>query len=914
MTGSSKKRNKEIESIEKRKVKEENIEAEKEVEVLARNSRSREKETENQKREDRSRSARSPKSREKEAKKEDRSKSSIRPSHSNTDNTKTTCLKKPARSKSETRTKEVTHKSLSEAKDKLKKKSTDKDKTETGKKVVKVIGTTAEIMAESREFIDSLNTKFWDSDDSDEMGAVGGVTESDMFLGEITDLDEKFKSMELKDKKRQREKDDEEEEEEEISPRKAKTPEPQVIFETNAENSEEENDIEDIFEISHQLLSEVAEKDKIIEKQKNQIADTLSMIDERDEDMKMLTKKERENERALEKMKKEIADLKTALNDEKINTEVIMQQNEEEQENYKMKNAELLSKIKQAKEEMSNTKKENESLLCTIMSLRTDIRRGKEDKDKVENEKVKTIDTLKKEVDSLREEVKQQKRKVSEEFAASEAKYIKLKKELRDKKNRLKRSISRARSETSDMDEIYALEDDESSDNDENDNENDDNVELPTDRSRQRTPARSASLASTSSSFYKPHELKAMTDSFIVWPEYRTSFDHSNFVEKCERAAKKAIARGLPSQHVATNLNVYIEKKVPEVRSKYEVLRGDDPADPPLDKTLEFLRKSDPAGMDDGESMFKGTTQALGEQEESLMKRLIQRHDKHLIAASPMDRIRTIKKQFFRGLIYKPEGLEAALATCMDLETVADIARKMIEDTKGKNERGNTTEYAKMMRFPALKRYAGRHNTVAAVNEDEFEEIVRQHDLMASADEKRKEKKNERAATDKEFDETTIVCRKCRMINQHYTENCKNAPYCSVCKSEGHTDETHFRMEEEKRRANTASDQQQPQRHGQRNQYQNNQNRYQNNQTRYQNNQGGQSYNRNGYNQQRNRNEWRAPGNNRYHYNYDNRTNWRPEGGPDQSNQQPRAVNENQQNNTQNNTGQQTTDQQNRQA
>ena len=98
---------------------------------------------------------------------------------------------------------------------------------------------------------------------------------------------------------------------------------------------------------------------------------------------------------------------------------------------------------------------------------------------------------------------------------------------------------------------------------------------------------------------------------------YASSYDHANFVEECERAGYRAIQRGLPPAFVSTKLSVHIERKVPEIKGRFNNLRGLD-CDKPLEETLEILRQSDPYINQLTTTKFLSTKQGFNEQEKEL--------------------------------------------------------------------------------------------------------------------------------------------------------------------------------------------------------------------------------------------------------------------------------------------------------
>ena len=82
----------------------------------------------------------------------------------------------------------------------------------------------------------------------------------------------------------------------------------------------------------------------------------------------------------------------------------------------------------------------------------------------------------------------------------------------------------------------------------------------------------------------------------------------------------------------------------------------------------------------------------------------------------------------------------------------------------------------------------------AAMNKHKKQDYHRQIAVVSATDDETSvEGSNaiERAETGAEFKKDATVCKNCRMTDAHYTKNCQNPPYCSLCKNEGHTDEQH---------------------------------------------------------------------------------------------------------------------------
>ena len=721
------------------------------------------------------------------------------------------CLRKPSRSKSDTRVKEIAYSSLDDAKTKLREQASKAANKagEHGRKAANLIGKAVEKVEESRSAARALKPLF-DSDDESEAGAVGGAySEEGRFDDDQWQMDEDphglgdlsgdFQRMILEDNEsriRKRSLEDKEDDES-LHPRKIISPEPRplsAISERRPDSccpSDNEAFAEDIFDVVKQRdvkinwLKELCrEKDAEIAKLKKEYSDLAAMIDERDEELGIWSAKEKENDKTIARLRKELSEAKTSLNDEKINCQAQQIQHEEEHDMHKAKYNEIWSKVTKLKEELSQSRKECEKLTDMLMTIRRERRREKEERQKVDDSHRSALNEMSKKIDSLKDENRRERRRRADAQSNSEEKYRKLKKNLLEKKE------GYVKATTQDVKDVFAVDGSATDTDSDTDPEEEEEIRRINDRKT-----------------LKHHELKAMSDSYLVWPKYEECYDHSNFVDKCEKAAKRAIYRGLPKKYVATSLNVHIEKKVPGCREKFEILKGDDTADLPLKKTLELLRLSDPGHHVSGVEKFLNIMQAKREEEESFMKRVERRHDKHLIAASEAERIRAIKKQFYNGLIWKPPGLEAAMATCMDLEVVAQTTRQMIEDSRSQRTRNNTSEDSRYLRLPSTRpRF---RPSVAAISDDEdevFDELNDRARRERSASLPEKEEvatvkepvdtktlqTPERAETGREFKNDVVVCRKCRYIGQHYTNQCENKAYCSYCQKEnGHTDENH---------------------------------------------------------------------------------------------------------------------------
>ena len=188
------------------KIDQENMETEKELERMAEVSKERE--------------------RGREEKRPEKSKLGVRPSKSATDNSKTLVVRKPSRSRSETGRRErdvhqeegtrkerdvssnrsklrsaSSHRSLAEVRDNVKKQATEAlAKTEKGKKAVKLMEKTGELLEGAAEIIKVVKTEGWGSEGSEEMGAVGEERTMDTVWDEeeeVTELEERLDRMDI---------------------------------------------------------------------------------------------------------------------------------------------------------------------------------------------------------------------------------------------------------------------------------------------------------------------------------------------------------------------------------------------------------------------------------------------------------------------------------------------------------------------------------------------------------------------------------------------------------------------------------------------------------------------------------------------------------------------------------------------
>ena len=150
--------------------------------------------------------------------------------------------------------------------------------------------------------------------------------------------------------------------------------------------------IDQLWDKVDQAQLEVTERDDIIAKMQSQHIQTLAIIEERDEEMRSMTKREKECEKTIEKLRKEMSDLRSTLSDEKVSHQLLAHQWEKEQDVIKAEKSEMSSKLKQARDEAALTKMEVQDLMETIASLRADNQQLTEEKEKSNSHSHKTID------------------------------------------------------------------------------------------------------------------------------------------------------------------------------------------------------------------------------------------------------------------------------------------------------------------------------------------------------------------------------------------------------------------------------------------------------------------------------------------------------------------------------------------
>ena len=744
----------------------------------------------------------------------DRSNSSIRPSRSDTCQADKKGKKnKEGRSKSESRIKELAHRTLSETREKF------LGKTETGKKVVNGIEKAVGVAREAREIVRAItdlqssdDLSSGDEDDGDIFGAgiqmasnMGAQAQAQAStFGDMFELENQLQSMELDDpmdwsRKRERE----EQPSHDSPPRKSMTPEPRPlssIYEANDEapgpvldfgaeatrlfeagelDEDDEEVLAEVIMLSDQIVADSREKDKVIEslraKLATQQADFNKMVAERDDELRSLTEKEKEAAKVIDRLKRDLAEARTAYSEAEHHINTLTMRMDDEQEETRSKCQELRGRAEAARTELAESKREVEKMHSALVSLKAEIRTGKDSFDKMEANYVGKMEVLNLALECAKEEARKLASRFKEEKDKTEARYSRVAQGLSNYRSGLRRTASTTGRK------VLAI-DGEASSSEEEEEE----VEYE-EEEEERDPGEK----------YRPQEIKAMRDNLLVWPRYEDAHDHSDFVDNCQRAANRAINRGMPKQHVATALNVMIER-LHQCVEKFNALRGDDDEDKPLAETLEMLRQCDPDPTADGAARFRSTVQKNknGRKEviESYMKRITTTHDKHLTAKGD-ERKRNIKKQFFRGLLRKPIGIEGSMATCMDLAKVATATRQMIEDAAEEDliYRDQKQDDRSRQKRPQGGRYgnAFNHNqgfaqsrparNVAAVTDSD--------DVVSTTGEVPKQQTDERAETSREFQDDVVVCRNCRMMGSHYTRQCPNAPFCSMCKQEGHRDE-----------------------------------------------------------------------------------------------------------------------------
>ena len=449
------------------------------------------------------------------------------------------------------------------------------------------------------------------------------------------------------------------------------------------------------------------------------------------------------------------------------------------------------------KVETNTTRKENDTLSDTIYSLKEELKEMKVSNEQTKAEYIRANSEQKKALDGIKDQLKKERRKNSEERGLSveaDSKLKKVKQGLLDRRSKSKRNDGGSRILV--LGELSGSGTESEIDTDNNDDELRDDEEYESsepERAERPEPRRKGKKK------FKPHEIKAMIDSSVVWPKYSETYDHDDFLQKCRRRARKAVGRGVPKKSVAQSLNVHIEKNVPEIRERYEHLCGDDKKDPSLQRTLEILQACNVDDSRERIAISIGARQASGEHEENFIERCAKRYDENIIPKSEEERIREIKKQFFNGLRWKPRGfmLEASMATCMDLQIVAATTRKMIADAKcmvRERQRNRITSPCTRRRenrtasLEGLDQLVPYDIDIAAVEDEDEEEkekqeMIREMEEMAAEDARRKQKQQE--ARQEEERKRQEQQRQVRFSEQPIsTQRPRNGPdtVCSNCR------------------------------------------------------------------------------------------------------------------------------------
>ena len=520
--------------------------------------------------------------------------------------------KKKERSRSETRTKEVGHSTFAEAKERLKKQATEAvARTEAGKKVISGLDKAANAARGARDMIRAINdfgssgeSIFGDDDDiNEEMGA--GIQpvldwiepEEDATVPNvIAELKDKFEEMEIDDhfnwpKKRERE-----EPSMDSPPRKIRTPEPRPLSAINEvgneifvgeahdptrllgfglEGEEEEEDDQDlaaeVIQLSDRILADSWEKDKIIEDLKAKLAlqgtSVSKMIEERDAELRTMQEQEKEAHKMIERLKRDLAEEKANNAKAEKQIQSLTMQMDDEQEESRGKVRELKGKLDAAKAQLADMTRELEKVQSANCTFKAELRHERDNLGKKDQGHKKEMDAVERLLAATKDELRRVTEKSAKKVEDAEMRYTNLKKHYSQYRSGLRRyssskggSVLAIDGELSSGEETSKEESDESEDD-------------------QKVVSKVA----------RPQDIEALIDSRLVWPKYEQANDHSDFVDRCWKAANRAMERGIPANEVATNLNVYIKKKLYQCNEKFEALRDDDDKDKPLEETLEML-------------------------------------------------------------------------------------------------------------------------------------------------------------------------------------------------------------------------------------------------------------------------------------------------------------------------------------
>ena len=202
---------------------------------------------------------------------------------------------------------------------------------------------------------------------------------------------------------------------------------------------------------------------------------------------------------------------------------------------------------------------------------------------------------------------------------------------------------------------------------------------------------------------YSPQDVKAMIDLYLHWPNYADAYSHDDFVQRCTKAARNGMRRGIPEREIAINLIITIEKEVLQCHSKFEVFHEDED-DESIDAALNLLQRCDPESEFIGqEERFQSIRKAPSEHEEYYMSRVKAGQKKHL-KATEEESVRICKRQFFAGLDRKPPGIEISLAAVEDLSLVAKATRELIDMANSESNTKDRPNDTPTLEIPRLQR------------------------------------------------------------------------------------------------------------------------------------------------------------------------------------------------------------------
>ena len=218
----------------------------------------------------------------------------------------------------------------------------------------------------------------------------------------------------------------------------------------------------------------------------------------------------------------------------------------------------------------------------------------------------------------------------------------------------------------------------------------------------------------------------------VRWPT--STNDHEEFCDEIKGVVNRQTKRGIQPEAIAEYLHNHL-LSVESVGKKYSN-EIDCSAPLTLDSVIEALRTCDKASYKrTNVEKFSKIIMKSGEDIEQLTRRVARKYKEYGMSSGndKNENIRRIREQVCKAAKLPCETIEL-VSSCFDLETLP----KIIVDEQEKTEEQADWGYEKL-------------------NQNRY----------------------------------TIMCTNCRRFN-HQKQECKYKEYCSLCRSEGHSDSNHF--------------------------------------------------------------------------------------------------------------------------